>query len=345
MALDEPVEHPQPDDDLRNPIVIAAFEGWNDAADAASDALRFLLRSLKAVDVFELEAQEYSDFQAARPHVEMHNGVVKSIRWLSTTIAVARVPATNRDVILVVGIEPNLKWQQFCDEILSYATIHGATTVVTLGALLGDAPHTRPLPVTGTASDPATIAKLGLQRSRYEGPTGIVGVLSDAARRAGFEAISLWVPVPHYTAQAPNPKATLTLLERLSALCDLPLELSNLAVMARGWETSVDSMVEVDGDLTAYVHQLEARYDEQDHLDIDNDEVDPETMHEDLFAISLFESDFDDDEFDEDDAEDDDDDDDDMFDEDDLPDGDSLAQDFEQYLKNQHRDDPPQPAG
>ena len=329
---DEPNETPA----LRNPIVVAAFEGWNDAADAASDALRFLQRSLHAQEVFVLDAQDYSDFQSARPHVSLSNGVVTGIQWRTTTISTARIATGQRDLILVLGVEPNLKWRQFCDEILSFAEIHAATTVITLGALLGDAPHTRTLPVTGTASDPATIAKLGLQRSRYAGPTGIVGVLSDAARRSGFEAISLWVPVPHYTASAPSPKATLTLLHRLAALFELPIDLSNLAVAARGWETSVDAMVETDGDLIAYVHQLEARFDSDEALDDDpiNNDVDTsDVLFDGEYLDEL------DDFFSNDDDDDEDDDEDDIFDEDDLPNGDSLAQDFERYLRDQRPDD------
>ena len=332
-------------DELRNPIVVAAFEGWNDAADAATDALRFLVRSLHAKEVFELDAQDYSDFQSARPHVTLSNGVVTGIQWRTTTISVARIATAQRDLILVVGIEPNLKWRQFCDEILSYAEIHGATTVVTLGALLGDAPHTRSLPVTGTASDPGTITKLGLQRSRYVGPTGIVGVLADAARRCGFETISLWVPVPHYTANAPSPKATLTLLQRLVTLFDLPIELSNLAVAARGWELSVDAMVETDGDLTAYIHQLETRFDSDDELADDAIDIDHDIDV--LFdggyfdeVDGFFSAEDDNDEHAEGD-DDDEDDDDDLFDEDDLPNGDSLAQDFERYLRDQRPDDNP----
>jgi PAC2 family len=321
---------------LRNPILVAAFEGWNDAADAATDAVRFLLRSLRATEVFELEAQEYSDFQSARPLVTLANGVVTEIHWRTTNISVARLSGAERDLILVLGVEPNLKWRQFCDEILSYAEIHSATTIVTLGALLGDAPHTRTLPITGTASDPATIAKLGLQRSRYEGPTGIVGVLADAARRSGFEAISLWVPVPHYTAAAPNPKATLTLLQHLATLFALPLELSSLAVAARGWQVSVDTMVETDGDLTAYVHQLEARFDSDEDLSDDTISIGIET--ESLFDSEYF-NEFD--ELFEDDDDEDDDDDDDEFDEDDLPSGDSLAQDFERYLRDQRPNEEP----
>ena len=332
---------------LRNPVLIAAFEGWNDAANAASDAVRFLARSFNAEEAHELEPQDYSDFQAARPHVEINNGVVKSIHWPSTTISLAAVPAGDRDLILVQGIEPNLRWQQFCNEILAFCDVHECRTLITFGALLGDAPHTRDLPITGTASDPATIGRLGLQRSTYQGPTGIIGVLSDAARTAGLVAVSLWVPVPHYVSSAPSPKATLALLERCASVVTLPIDLRNLGIAARGWQSHVDSMVETDGDLTEYVHQLEARYDSSesasDHFDVAevDDDMSLEADLDDFEAYALFGDDSDD--FDENDfeEEDDEDDEDDVFDEDQLPSGESLAQDFERYLREHGGGDTP----
>lgn len=336
---------------LRDPILVAAFEGWNDAANAASDAMRFLLRTFMATEAHELEPQEYSDFQAARPHVEINNGVVKSLRWPSTKISIATVFGSGRDLILVHGIEPNLRWQQFCDEILAFAEVHDTRTVVTLGALLGDAPHTRDFPITGTASDPALVERLGLQRSSYQGPTGIIGVMSSAARVAELESISLWVPVPHYVSSAPSPKATYALLERFSTLLEVPLDLRNLGVASRGWQTHVDSMVETDGDLTAYVHELESRYDNDDAAseletgfgDLDED-LSIEADLDDFEAYTIFD-DSDDNDFDDfDEEEDEEEDDDDIFDEDNLPTGESLAQDFERYLRDQQGPDQPTPG-
>jgi predicted ATP-grasp superfamily ATP-dependent carboligase len=306
---------------LRDPALIAAFEGWNDAANASSDALRFLLRAFDAEEVRELDTQEYFDFQAARPHVEINQGVVRTLRWPSTRLYTARVAGGARDLVLALGIEPNLHWPQFCHEIVGTARSFGATFAVTMGALLGDAPHTRDTPITGTASDPATARGLGLQRSRYEGPTGIVGVLSDACRREGLPCASLWAPVPHYVSSPPNPKATLALLERLAELLELPLELRNMRVAANGWVEQVNSVMETDGDLVAYVHQLEARYDNPESVDDDDDVSD-----DDLFAAL-------DDVIGDD--EDDEDDDDDALDEEDLPSGETLAAEFERFLRNQ----------
>ena len=307
---------------LRDPALVAAFEGWNDAANAASDALRFLLRAFDAQEVRELDPQEYFDFQAARPHVEIRDGVVRTLRWPSTRLYTARVNSGPRDLVLALGIEPNLHWPQFCHEIVGTARSYGASFAVTLGALLGDTPHTRAMPITGTASDPATAQRLGLQRSRYQGPTGIVGVLSDACRRDDLPCASLWAPVPHYVSSPPNPKATLALLERLAVLLDLPLDLRNMMVAANGWVEQVNSVMETDGDLVAYVHQLEARFDDPTVADDDEDVSD-----DDLFAAldDVVDADEDDDE----------DDDDDVFDEDELPSGDALAAEFERFLRRQ----------
>ncbi len=285
-------------------VLIAAFEGWNDAANAASDAVRYLIRTLDATEVHALDSEAYFDFQAARPQVEIVEGVVRHLRWPTTRIH--RAEPNGRTVILALGIEPNLHWPAYCAEILRTARDHGVHRAVTLGALLGDVPHTRPVVVTGTASDPRTAARLGLQRSRYEGPTGIVGVLADQARMAGFTSLSLWAPVPHYVASAPNPKATLALLERLGELLELELDTGGLAVAARAWEQQVDSVAEDDEDLVHYVHSLEARYDSgtSDDLELLDDEPDDDVI--------AFDDDWDDDpswdnedDWDDDDEEDD----------------------------------------
>lgn len=324
---------------LRDPVLVAAFEGWNDAANAATDAVRFLIRQLNATDIGGLDAEEYFDFQAARPHVEIAQGVVRRVRWPNTRFAIARVARAERDLVLVLGVEPNLHWPAFCRAVLEMATDLGCSLAVTLGALLGDAPHSRPVAVTGTASDPELAQRLGLERSRYEGPTGIVGVLTDASRRAGLPTVSLWAPVPHYVATPPSPKATHALLARFSALTGIALPLQSLEIAGRGWQQHVDEAID-DDDIRAYVTELERRHDEPT---VDDEE--PVARDADDDAV-----DFDDwDDWDDDDWDDDligdlveelaDDDDDDEFDEDELPSGDVIAQELERFLREQRPDD------
>src|SRR6185436_15363199 len=291
---------------LRRPALVAAFSGWNDAADAASDGVRWLARSVGARVFATLDNEEYLDFQAARPTVELVDGVIREIQWPALAFSAGSTSSAGRDLVLLLGVEPNLRWPMFCEDVISVARATGCELVVTLGALLGDVPHTRRIRCTGSATDPELAARLGMQRSTYEGPTGIVGVLHDAARRVGFASASIWAPVPHYVATAPNPKATHALLERLGSLLDVGLELTELEIAASAWERSVDEVVAGDADAQSYVERLERRYDENADAEADED----------------------DDESDEVDEED-------WLDEDDLPSGESLAEDFERYLREQ----------
>jgi proteasome assembly chaperone (PAC2) family protein len=302
---------------LRRPVLVAAFSGWNDAGNAATDAVRWLARAGNAKGFASLDAEEYLDFQAARPTVELIDGVVRTIEWPSFSFSAGRTPRAERDLLLLLGIEPNLKWRAFCDDVVSVARTTGCELIVTLGALLGDVPHSRPVHCTGSATDEVLAARLGMQRSRYEGPTGIVGVLHDSVRRAGFASASIWAPVPHYVATPPNPKATRAILDRLQQLLDLDLDLTDLDIASSAWERSVADVVAGDADVSAYVARLEERYDSSDQpsfLGHDDDEEDDE----------------DDDEIEVDDE--------DWFDEDDLPSGDTLAADFERYLREQGDD-------
>jgi hypothetical protein len=295
--------------ELRRPALIAAFQGWNDAGDAATDAVRWLTRSTGATPIATLDPEEYLDFQAARPTVELIDGVLRTVNWPALTFSATRM-ASGRDLVLMLGIEPNLKWKAFCDDVVAVARTTGSEIVVTLGALLGDTPHSRPIRCTGSATDDVLAARLGMERSRYEGPTGIVGVLHDAVRRLDFPSASIWAPVPHYVASPPNPKATRAILDKLAGLLDLQLDLTDLDIASAAWERSVADVVASDSEVTGYVARLEARYDE-----------------------SLTGA------FTEDEGEDEDDEaDDDWLDEDDLPSGDSLAEDFERYLR-EHRED------
>lgn len=296
---------------LRRPAMIAAFSGWNDAADAASDAVRWLVRACNARPFATLDIEEYLDFQAARPTVELVDGVVRTVNWPSLSLSAGSLPAGGRDLVLLLGVEPNLKWPSFCDDIIDVARKTNCEMIVTLGALLGDTPHTRPIKCTGSATDEVLAARLGMQRSRYEGPTGIVGVLHDSVRRAGFASASIWAPVPHYVATPPNPKATRAMLDRLGDLLDLGLDLTDLDIASSAWERSVSEVVAGDPDVSSYVERLETRYDTA---------ADGPGWLETDDEIAVVDQD---------------DDDDDWFDEDELPSGESLAEDFERYLRDQ----------
>jgi predicted ATP-grasp superfamily ATP-dependent carboligase len=246
---------------LRAPAVVAAFEGWNDAGDAATDALRYLVRALDALEIATIDPEPYVDFQVSRPQVEIVNGVVRSLAWPTTRVHAAEVGGAAGDVVLVVGHEPNFHWKGYCNEIIEVARALGGATVVTLGALLADSPHSRPVRVTGTAGDEDTMRRLGLQPSTYEGPTGIVGVLHSVCRDAGFRSVSLWAPVPHYASSAPSPKATRALVGDVSKLLDLPIDLHRIEVAAEAWERQVGELVASDDDVREYVEQLEEQYD------------------------------------------------------------------------------------
>src|SRR3712207_3757476 len=199
---------------LVDPVMIAAFEGWNDAGEAASTALEHLELTWDATPLASVDPEEYYDFQVTRPHVRLAGGVTRRIEWQTTRLSVARIPGTERHVVLVNGIEPNLRWRKFCAEILGHAEQLGVTKVITLGALLTDTPHTRPTPVSGISYDKASAGALRVEPSSYQGPTGIVGVLQNACVEAGIPAVSFWASVPHYVSQARGPKAAVALLHR-----------------------------------------------------------------------------------------------------------------------------------
>jgi len=245
--------------------MVAAFEGWNDAGDAASAAIEHLQLTWEATDLAEIEPDDYYDFQVTRPSVRLVDGVSRRVEWPTTRLSVCRPPGANRDVVLLHGIEPNMRWRRFCDELLDHVEQLGVTTVVTLGALLADTPHTRPVPVTGTAYDAASAAKFGLERSRYEGPTGIVGVLQDACVQVGVPAISIWAAVPHYVSQPPSPKATLALLHRVEDVLDIEVPLGELPEQAEEWQRTVSEMAAEDEDVRDYVRALEERGDAEDN--------------------------------------------------------------------------------
>jgi proteasome assembly chaperone (PAC2) family protein len=243
--------------DLESPILIAAFEGWNDAADAASAVVDHLIKVWDARVVAAIDPEDFYDFQMNRPVVGTDDAGMRKITWPSTQLSVARPPGARRDVILLRGIEPNMRWRQFCAELLAAADELGTELVVTLGALLADTPHTRPIPVSGTATEPDLADRLKLEQSNYEGPTGIVGVFQDACVQLDIPAVSFWAAVPHYVAQPPCPKATLALVGQLEDLLEVSIPLADLAEEARAWERGVDELAEEDEEIADYVRALE----------------------------------------------------------------------------------------
>lgn len=242
--------------ELRDPVVLAAFEGWNDAAEAASGALDHLARVWGETPLGELDPEDYHDFQVNRPVTGFDEDGRRRITWPTTRLAWARPPGGERDVVLVHGIEPSMRWRSYTAELLDRAAAVGARTVVTLGALLADVPHTRPIPITSTGDAPS-MEHLALEPSRYEGPTGIVGVVADAAAERGLSSVSLWAAVPHYVGQSPSPKAVLALLGRVEEVIGAPVPLEDLAEEAEAWERGVDELAGEDEEIGEYVQQLE----------------------------------------------------------------------------------------
>lgn len=242
---------------LTDPVMIAAFEGWNDAGEAASLAITHLREVWQAELLMELDPEEYYDYQVNRPHISLDDSGVRQLEWPATRVYVARIPLFPRDVVLIQGIEPNMRWQQFTREILGLAAELDVNLVVTLGALLSDSPHTRPVPVTGSTTDGRLAADLGMEPSSYEGPTGIVGVIQEACERFGIAAVSLWAAIPHYVGQAPSPKGTLALVRKVEDVLDIPVPLGELVEEARAWEIGVDELAEDDEEVADYVRQLE----------------------------------------------------------------------------------------
>ena len=273
---------------LRDPLLVAAFEGWNDAGDAASGAADWLIGRSRVTRIAWIDSEEHVDYQSRRPTLHMVDGIAASVTWPATECFA--VPFPERDLVVVRGIEPNVRWKSFCNAVLQVAAETGCTMVVTLGALLGDVPHTRSVRVTGTATDPALVGGLELVRSRYEGPTGIVGVLHDTCQAAGWKSASLWAPVPHYIATPPNPLCTRALLERFATLAGLTVDLSGFDALITIWRAEVDGAIEDNDEVRSYIRELEER-------------IDSEPWH--------------------------------AADDDDVPSGDELAEELEQFLRDQ----------
>jgi predicted ATP-grasp superfamily ATP-dependent carboligase len=246
---------------LERPLLISAFRGWNDGGQGASLATGYLAKLWDATRFAEIEPENFFDFQATRPHVSLEDGLTRRIDWPSTVFYHGRPSGLDRDVVLLLGIEPNLRWQTFTNLIVDFIKSLEVEMVISLGALLADVPHTRPCPVTGSASDQDLVERLGLSASRYEGPTGIVGVLHDACRQAEIPSASLWAAVPHYVSLTPSPKAALALCERLADLIEADIDTTELAEAADNYSEQVSEAVASDPDTAAYIEELEQRAD------------------------------------------------------------------------------------
>ena len=272
---------------LREPILVCSFRGWNDAAGAASTALGAVGEALDSEQIAQVDPEDYFDFQATRPTIVLSEGQARRIDWPQNTLFAARVPAADRDLVLLDGTEPNLRWRTFSETVATAADALGVEMVVTMGALIAEVSHTLPVPITGLASDEELVEELDLQRSTYEGPTGIVGVLHDCCRQLGMSSASLWAAVPHYVAAVPNPKAALALLRRLEGLTGIAVEAGELEDEASSFEEQIDRAIAANPEIEELVDRIEAEQKDQ----LENPE--------------------------------------------DLPSADSIARDFQQFLRQQ----------
>jgi proteasome assembly chaperone (PAC2) family protein len=259
---------------LRDPVMIAAFRGWNDAGEGATFAAMHLARVWGGEKIASIDPEEFYDFQVARPHVELVDGLTRKVTWPTNEFWAARIAGTDRDALVLVGTEPNTKWKTFTRLIVDVAREHDVQMLITLGALLADVAHSRPVNITGTAGDQELMEQLGLQRSRYEGPTGIVGVLHEAVATEQIPSASLWAGVPHYLAVTPNPRVALALVRQTSELIGIPAELEPLEAAADAYDARVSEMVQADDDVQAYVKLLEERTDEREREEM----IDPSEL-------------------------------------------------------------------
>ncbi|MFM8502736.1 MAG: PAC2 family protein [Actinomycetota bacterium] len=246
---------------LRNPIMLAAFEGWNDAGESATGAINHLLASWTHHKLGITDPEDYYDFQVNRPSIKVDERVVREIIWPNTVLFEVSTPHLDNDFLIVKGIEPSMKWRTFATELLDIADDYEVSMSITLGALLSDTPHTRPITVTGSGAHPDVAGRLGIEISKYEGPTGIIGVLQDAAHQRGIDAVSLWASVPHYVSTPPCPKASLALINALEDFLDISIPQGDLPERSSSWETQVNQMAAEDSEVGDYVKQLETSKD------------------------------------------------------------------------------------
>jgi predicted ATP-grasp superfamily ATP-dependent carboligase len=247
---------------LRAPVMVCAFKGWNDAGEAASAAVSFIRESFDAEDVASIDPEEFFDFTAVRPTVRLTEGLTREIDWPSATVSAAAVPGAEGDLVTVQATEPSLRWRRYTENILATARELDVRMVITLGALLADVPHSRPVAITGLASEQSLVRKLGFQNTRYEGPTGIVGVLHHACSKAGLPSASLWASVPHYVAAAPNPKVALALVRAFEGVAGVVVDAGELESAAEDYERQVSAAVASDPEVKAFVERLETAMDE-----------------------------------------------------------------------------------
>jgi proteasome assembly chaperone (PAC2) family protein len=247
--------------ELRRPVLIAAFRGWNDGGQGATLGGGYLAKQWDAEEFAEIDSENFYDFQAVRPNVSLEDGLTRKLEWPTNTFLHAPIPGLDRDAVILLGVEPNLRWKTYTSLVLGLVKELEVEMVVTLGSLLADVPHTRPAPVSAAASDPSLVEELGVEPSRYEGPTGIVGVLLDACRKEGLPSVSLWAAVPHYVSLAPSPRAALALCRRLGELVGADIDLAELEEAAEEYNEQVTEAVASDAETAAYVEELERRVD------------------------------------------------------------------------------------
>jgi proteasome assembly chaperone (PAC2) family protein len=248
--------------ELRAPVMVCAFRGWNDAGEAATAALSYIRGSFEAREVAEIDPEDFYDFTAVRPSVKLTEGSMREIEWPENSFSVAPVPGAEGDLVMLQGVEPSLRWRRFTDDVVTTARDLGVRMVITLGALLADVPHSRPVAITGITSDKALVERLGFEPPSYEGPTGIVGVLQQVCAEAGLPAVSLWASVPHYVAASPNPKVALALVRAFEGTAGLAVDGGELESAAEDYERQVTAAVASDPEVKAFVERLENAMDD-----------------------------------------------------------------------------------
>src|SRR5215211_8110157 len=251
-------EHPE----LRAPVMVCAFRGWNDAGEAATAALSYIRGSFQAREIAEIDPEDFYDFTAVRPSVRLTEGSMREIEWPENSFSVAPVPGAEGDLVILHGVEPSLRWRRFTEDVIGAARELGVRMVITLGALLADVPHSRPVSINGITSDETLIDRLGFEPPSYEGPTGIVGVIQRACAEEGLPAVSLWASVPHYVAASPNPKVALALVRAFEGAAGLAVDGGELEEAAADYERQVTAAVASDPEVRAFVEKLENAMDE-----------------------------------------------------------------------------------